>query len=271
MDVATIGLFLIGSCIGSFLNVVILRYCESLSGQKKPFQIHGRSHCPRCQRQLRWWELVPILSFVLLRGRCARCHTAISVQYPLVELAMGLLVVTLATPLPITMMEVYVLIFKSTIAALLVVLFMIDLKTMLLPDMFVGLLLGVVALGQAITYYLSPSTYNLNDALYGVVIGAGFLMFLWIITRGRGIGLGDVKLMFPIGVWAGLWGSVALLFIAYLVGGAVAFYLLGRRRATLKSAMPFGPFLCGAALSLLVFPAFPEQLLTLILGYNPFL
>ncbi len=273
-DLSALGAFLLGSVLGSFLNVVILRYISTLGSDSLTHQklnLGGRSHCPRCQRQLRWWELVPIISFIFLRGRCASCHTEVSVQYPLVELAMGLIVLVIATPIPTTLPEVWLTVVEISIAAVLVVLFMIDLKTMLLPDIFVGVLLGLVVMRQIVIYNLAPSTYRLADSLWGVGIGAGFLFFLWAVTRGRGIGLGDVKLMIPLGVWTGLTGSIALLFIAYMVGGVVACYLLARKQATIKSAMPFGPFLCGAALMLLLMPHLPEQLTTLLLGYNPWL
>lgn len=232
--------FVFGSIIGSFLNVVILRR-----------SVGGRSRCPACRQQLRWWELVPILSFTFLRGRCRRCHADISVQYPLVELTMGLLAMVLATPVPATLSEIAIIILEISMAAVLIVLFVIDLKTMLLPDLFVGLLLVLVLARIIVMTDFQFLLASFSSAALGAVVGTGFMLLLWLATRGRGIGLGDVKLMAPLGLLFGVGGTAALLFIAYLVGGAVAVYLLARGRATMKTAMPFGPFLCGAALLLL--------------------
>jgi prepilin signal peptidase PulO-like enzyme (type II secretory pathway) len=176
----------------------------------------------------------------------------------------------LATPLPVTPVDGALTVLSVGIAALLVILFMVDLKTMYLPDHFVGILLLAVVLLRVVDYSLLTTHYSLTNAMLGVGIGAGFLLMLWVVTRGRGIGLGDVKLMVPLGILFGPLGTTALLFIAYMSGGLLALYLLFKKKAHLKTALPFGPFLCGAALLLLIFPNLPNQLLALLLGYNPF-
>jgi prepilin signal peptidase PulO-like enzyme (type II secretory pathway) len=274
MMIYPVAAFLLGTCLGSFLNVVILRWIEAFKiadgGKMQNFSIGGRSHCPACRQELRWWELVPILSFVFLRGRCQRCGQSIAVQYPVVELALGLVVMVLAIPLPVTLDDSLSVILTIVIAALLVILFVIDLKTMLLPDGFIiALLIAVIGVRLVDYFYYSPLT--LISALIGAAIGGGFLLLLWIITRGRGIGLGDVKLMVPLGLLFGPLGTLTLLFLAYLVGGLLAIYLLARGRAHLKTALPFGPFLCGAALLVLLFPSLPERLIVLLIGYNPWM
>jgi leader peptidase (prepilin peptidase)/N-methyltransferase len=246
-------IFLFGATIGSFLNVVILRSIADKS-------LRGRSACPHCQKTLRWWELVPLFSFTLLAGRCARCRAEISVQYPLVELATGIFALVFFLPLPTSVAAVSAG-GLFIIAALLLVLFVVDLKTMLLPDLFV-VLLGVVIIGMLIL-----ERGDWLEAAHGALIGSGFLLFLWLITRGRGIGLGDVKLMLPLGLLFGIVGTTALLFIAFLAGGLWGSVLLLRRQASLKTAIPFGPFLCGAALLLLLWPDLPTRLLWL-LWYN---
>jgi prepilin signal peptidase PulO-like enzyme (type II secretory pathway) len=272
VDIEFPALFLLGSCIGSFLNVVIIRYVAAFSTPSSPtrFSLGGRSHCPHCGQILRWWELLPLISFIFLRGRCQRCRQDISVQYPIVEGSLGLLTMILATPLPVTPVDGALTVLSVGIAALLVILFMVDLKTMYLPDHFVGILLLAVVLLRVVDYSLLTTHYSLTNAMLGVGIGAGFLLMLWVVTRGRGIGLGDVKLMVPLGILFGPLGTTALLFIAYMSGGLLALYLLFKKKAHLKTALPFGPFLCGAALLLLIFPNLPNQLLALLLGYNPF-
>jgi prepilin signal peptidase PulO-like enzyme (type II secretory pathway) len=271
-----IGLFLLGSCLGSFLNVVILRSIDALKANetsgglgRRRLNVGGRSHCPHCHQQLRWWELVPILSFLWLRGKCHRCHHKISWQYPAVELAMGIITVALVLPLPTTLAAAAVSALHLIIASLLVVLFMVDLKTMLLPDNFVLAVLVIVILKKIIDYSQLPANYSLSRDFAGIAIGAGFLLCLWLVTRGKGIGLGDVKLMIPLGLLFGPLATTVLLFMAYSIGGALAIYLLLRKRATMKTALPFGPFLCGAALVVLLAPSLPMYLVTGLLGYNP--
>lgn len=252
-------LFIYGTVIGSFLNVVILR---SIAGRG----LGGRSCCPNCRQQLRWWELVPIVSFMLVQGRCRTCHQSLSIQYPLVELAMGVLVVLLGFPLPETAALWLILILKISIAALLIVLFVIDLKTMLLPDFFVVLLGVSVAARLVVEFYYLLSTIYFIHSLYGITVGSGCLGFLWLITRGRGIGLGDVKLMVPIGALFGGVDTAVLLFVSFFIGGLVAGYLLLAKRADMKTAIPFGPFLAGTAILLLVAPNITAYIRQLVFG-----
>lgn len=275
--------------MGSFLNVVILRYSEALPAPAKQRHVSrwlgGRSHCPHCHQTLRWWELVPIISFMLLRGHCARCRQRISIQYPLVECGLGLMVLVLATPLPANLTTWMVLALEITIVSLLMVLGVIDLRTMLLPDIF------VVLLGVVVILFLGISAFGLRDnqdavrdggyevltrqpavqqqlvdAVVGAVIGAGFLGLLWLVTRGAGIGLGDVKLMIPLGLLFGVNTTLVLLFLSFIAGGIVATLLLITKRAGMKTAIPFGPFLVGAALLLVLLPTVPHVAKQVLFG-----
>lgn len=245
-----------GVCLGSFLNVVSLRYVDRLGTQPTlPATITGRSRCVHCHQVLRWWELLPLLSFIMLRGRCQRCHRALSWQYPLVEGLMGVLAWRIAYLYPD---DIFTILLIVAITALLVVLAVIDFRTFLLPDSFIAGL-GIVVL--AWVTYRAPSW---TSVLGGIGIGAGFLLLLWMLTRGEGIGLGDVKLMLPLGALVGSQGTIVLLFIAFCVGGLYGLFLLARRAATLKTAVPFGPFLIGAALLLIVWPTLPERFFALL-------
>lgn len=217
-------LFIFGAAVGSFLNVLILR---SIAGQT----FGGRSYCPHCKRQLTARDLVPIFSYIFLRGRCRSCRQPISVQYPIVELASGILLI-LSYP--------DILLFVAV--CLLVVLFVIDLKSFILPDTFIVLLTIIAFLRWPVSW---P----------GAAIGAGFLLLLWLATRGKGIGLGDVKLMVPLGLMAAVPGTIAILGVAFFFGAAIGLFLIGTHQANRKTAIPFGPFLAGAGILTLLFPA----------------
>lgn len=237
---------LYGAVIGSFLNVVSLRYIARLTDVSVRLNIvGGRSQCPRCKQTLRWWELLPVVSFVGLRGKCKRCQQKISYQYPLIEILMGLVAAGLVVQTGVTLVTAGLLV----IGAILLVLAVIDFKTFLLPDSFIVALLGAVVVmlglqGRLFEYMV----------LGGIGVGAGFLLLLWIITRGQGIGLGDVKLLVPLGMLFGTYDTILLLFIAFCFGGMVGIFLLLRGGATLKTAVPFGPFLIAATLLLLLWP-----------------
>jgi prepilin signal peptidase PulO-like enzyme (type II secretory pathway) len=215
--------FLFGAAIGSFLNVVILRW---VSGQS----IAGRSHCPHCRRMLSWYDLIPLLSFTFFRGRCRTCYNPISWQYPVVELLSGVGAVLLFQSVT-----------HTVIFWLLIILFFIDFKAFILPDFFIVLLTAVIVLSVPVSQA-------------GMMAGAGFLLFLWLATGGQGIGFGDVKLMIPLGLLFGLAGTLMLLATAFIIGGTIGMYLLITKQATRKTAIPFGPYLTGVAMVQLVFP-----------------
>lgn len=244
--------FAYGAAGGSFINVVALRYIDRLS-LTLPL---SRSRCPHCQQTLRWWELVPLFSFLWLRGRCLRCQRKISYQYFIVELLMGVL----ATLVVALMMPVLPTIFLLVIVALLLALAIIDYHTFLLPDSFLALLtVGVLC------YWLARGGVSWEEVLGGISIGAGFLLLLWVATRGQGIGLGDVKLMIPLGALLGWQETMVMLFIAFCLGGVAGLVLLWRSRATLKTAVPFGPFLISAAWLVLLWPQLSQHFFALVL------
>lgn len=206
-------LFTFGLAVGSFLNVVIDRL------PKGENIISGRSRCDHCGKTLRWFELIPLLSFVLQRGRCLRCGKQLSVQYPIVEMATALGFAFLYPSFS------YILIFIS-----LFVIFVADLKYQIIPDSM--LIVGVVGvLFQGRPMWLAGFGASL------------FFLILFLITRGRGIGFGDVKLGFLMGLLLGFPYIVIALYIAFLTGATAGVILILGKMKTLKSAVPFGPFL----------------------------
>ncbi len=150
----------------------------------------------------------------------------------------------------------------------LIVLFTIDLRTLLLPDKYIIFLTVVVVARLLTTHYsLLTTNYQLfTTTLLGAAIGSGLLGLLWLITRGRGLGLGDVKLMIPLGLLFGYIDTAWLLLTAFFIGGLLAAGLLAAKKVTMKTAVPFGPFLAGAAILFILWPDLPRLLTTLILG-----
>ncbi len=242
-------LALVGASLGSLINVLSLRY------GKPGALITDRSRCPHCGGELRWWELIPVVSFIVLRGRCARCEAAISPQYPVVEVLSALFWVWPFLPWPESRPEYALAVSIAAILTALLLLFLIDLKTMILPDIYIVYLAILVLLRL---WAIPPAVPRAH--VVGAVTGAGFLLLLWFVTRGRGIGFGDVKLMIPLGLLLGLPATAALLWVAFVAGGMMAACLLLARKASLKTAVPFGPFLIAAASLALLWPALPELL-----------
>ncbi len=230
-------LFILGSAIGSFLHVVAERY---MSGES-PFV--GNSKCPHCNKQLTAQELIPIFSYIFQKAKCRGCGVAIPAHYPIIEFVTGILAVALLISQPLAFL----------LACILIILVRIDIRTMLLPDMFIWLLTGIAIISRLL-YGFSG-----DDIAFGVLAGAGIIYGIWAATFGQGIGFGDVKLMVPLGIYFGLQGTVTLLFIAFLFGGIWGVFLLATKRASRKTAIPFGPFLAGAALLLLVLPNISDR------------
>lgn len=238
-----------GACFGSFLNVVSLRF-------GRPAALAGRSACPHCARTLRWWELMPVISFAVLRGRCATCQHPLAWQYPFVEIWAALLWMWAASSHP----PVSALVIAS-IGTAIVLLWIIDVKYFLLPDFYLVILTILVVAKLWITGAPPPVS-----ALQGAAAGAGFLLLIWAATAGRGLGFGDVKLLIPLGLLLGASSTVVLLFLAFMSGGLTAAILLMSKKATLKTAVPFGPYLLASTLVLLIDPLLPQRLFASFLG-----
>lgn len=211
-------IFLIGLAVGSFLNVLSDRLPRGES------VLWGRSHCDFCKKTLRWFELIPVFSFVMQRGRCVRCHKSLSVQYPLVEIITGLGFVYVYPRID------YMIIFSS-----LLVLFISDLKYQILPD-------SMIVVGSLVAL-LHPHFLSAAGSF-------AFLYFLWAVTRGRGMGFGDVKLAFFMGLFLGYPGIITAFYIAFLTGAFVGVILIMQGKKQWKSTIAFGPFLIlGTALA----------------------
>lgn len=230
-------LFLLGLCVGSFLNCVVWRLNHDCS------PLRGRSFCPKCKHKLGWKDNIPLLSFVLLRGKCRYCRSPISWQYPIVELGTGILTVV-SFQLSVVRGEsplftVYCLLITFTLIAI----FVSDLLYTTIPDkiVFPSLLISFI-------YLVLQSPNILISNILISLITAGFFYFLVLITRGRGMGMGDVKLVALMGLVLGWPKIVVALFLAFLTGAFIGVILVIMGEKRLNSHIPFGPFLTAATL-----------------------
>ncbi len=258
--------FVFGTIIGSFLNVVILRLPQEES-------LLGRSHCTHCGHELGPLDLVPVLSFVLLGGRCRYCKKKFSARYALIEIITGLafLAVT-AVLMPQSALGWLELVRALFFVGLLIVVFAIDFEHFLILDTVVVpglvLLLAINAvLDIGLHQFLSLHGYVISGLL-GAVAGSLPFYALWLISKGKWMGFGDVKYMLLLGVALGLKMVGVALLVAFFLGALVSIFLLAVKKKHMSSQVPFGTFLStGAFITLLWGPSLLAWYLSL-LGFN---
>lgn len=271
----------LGLVVGSFINVVVVRLpkileqqwrteCAALAGADVPAPAVGgadvvdtppaddaalslsspRSHCPNCQAPIRPWHNVPVISYLCLRGRCARCRAAISPLYPLVELAAGVLAGLVAWRFGATPTAVAALLATW----LLLTMALIDARTQLLPDvltlslLWLGLLVSIVPFHAGL---VRPA-----DAIIGAAAGYGVLWSVFVLFRAltgkHGMGHGDFKLAAALGAWLGWQALPMVLLLASLGGSVIGLALMATGRMSRGTPMPFGPWLAAAGWLVLV-------------------
>lgn len=224
-------IFIFATFIGSFLNVCIYRIPREES------IVFPGSHCPECGTTIKPYDLVPVLSWVFLRGKCRTCGTAISPRYPAVELLTGILIALVYMKYGLTIPFILV----SFLTLHLVVMTFIDLDHQIIPD---GLTMLVAAGGVVNVAYgrISGSGLTIGQAALGILIGGGFFLVIAIVSNG-GMGGGDIKLMAALGLWFGWQGILLVMFLSFIIGGVVSVGLLIARKAGRKQMVPFGPFI----------------------------
>jgi len=245
--------FVFGLIIGSFLNVVIYRFHTGKS-------LNGHSHCLSCTKRLRWYELLPVVSYLALRGRCSGCGSYIPTRYLWVELITGLLFVFgFLTQLPVFWP------LTAAVIMILVIITVYDLRHLIIPDSLVVALAILALAWQLFTSYLLGWDLSiLLDALWGGVTLSLPLFLVWLLSFGRAMGLGDPKLALPLGFLLGNWSAgLTALILSFWIGAAISILLLayqellkqGKKRLafpcsqlTMKSEVPFAPFLISAFL-----------------------
>lgn len=231
------GSFLLGTVIGSFLNVCI---CRIPVGESI---VHPPSRCPKCGSAIRWYQNIPILSYLLLQGRCAGCGVRISPRYPLVEALTGLLFALVIYRFGL---EYFVPVLWLFAASLVVITF-IDLDHQIIPDV---ISLPGIIVGIACSFVIPWISWT--DSLLGILVGGGSLYLIAagyeLLTKKEGMGGGDIKLLAMIGAFLGWKAVLPVIFFSSLMGTLVGVPVMLIQKADSKLAIPFGPFLAAAAL-----------------------
>jgi leader peptidase (prepilin peptidase)/N-methyltransferase len=255
----------LGLVVGSFLNVVIHRlpkmmeaqwaqdfadYLDEPAPDEVPLSLaYPGSQCPHCNANIKAWQNIPVVSYALLRGRCASCEAPISIRYPLVEMVTALLWVICGLTFGVSSALAGALL----LTAVLIALTAIDLDLQLLPD---SLTLPLLWVGLLIN--MTGTFTSLESALLGAVFG---YLSLWsvywlfkIVTGKEGMGYGDFKLLAALGAWFGLAALPTIVLLSSLVGATLGLTLILTGQQTRETPMPFGPFLAGAGLIHLLYP-----------------
>lgn len=280
-----LGTFLLGTIVGSFLNVVIDRADSDESALK------GRSHCPYCGKILSWWELIPIFSYIFLRGRCSSCHHKLSLQYPLVEGGTGLIYVFLLKFLltfsflhsflhwPI-LEQILVVINVGMLLYWLNVLIIVavyDWKKYLIINEIIFPAIGITLFWKilegillkifpshllflsSLNHFLGSENYLFGSYSYftslllGILVFGGTISLLAFLSRERAMGWGDAILAIFLGMILGWPESLLALIIAFLSGGVISLILIALKKKTFHSYIPFAPFLVLGAMTIMLF------------------
>lgn len=239
----------LGLIVGSFLNVAAYRFNTGRS-------FNGASHCLSCAERLRWFELLPVVSYVALRGRCRHCSSRIPIHYLLGELVTASLFGVVFT----SVSTITSLLFGWLMVSLLMLIIIYDIRHLIIPDELV-IMLFVLALGVQLyslpTFTLFGVSLTLTTAVFGALATAGVYWSLWWYSSGRWMGLGDAKLALPLGFMVGVGNAFSLVVLSFWVGAIYSLVLLGLQRLqagttvmplqqnsiTIKSEVPFAPFI----------------------------
>lgn len=279
-----IALFLVGLAVGSYSNVLTMRYRPG--GRLFGNTVAGRSHCPHCKRTLRWFELIPLISFILQRTRCRTCHAKLSWQYPLVELCSGIFFTTfpllaadfftirfydVAHFLAPLWFYIFILLWVCVLSIWLAMV-VIDIKHFLIPDEF-NIIVGILGVGVIATLMLAGETisrFNMSflghyapifwqssSIIVSYIVGAfaGALVFLliFVLSRGRAMGFGDVKLGFASGLVLGWPAVIVAVAFSFIIGGFYGAVLLLAKKKRGSDKLPFAPFFVLGALLVVFF------------------
>ena len=248
-------IFILGACLGSFSNVCIYRL------PKNKQIVSGRSFCPRCKKKINWFDNLPLISFLILNGKCRKCKKVISLRYFIVEIATGIIFLLIY----LNYNDLSTIIFLSVLSLIYIIIFFIDLENFIIPD---SLNFSIMALALFKNFLPISSTsfiQDINQSIIGGMVGYSIIwliIYLYkVIKKIEGMGLGDAKLMAGIGLLFG-WQSVPfVLFVSALLGLIFVLPSLINKQKNMKSEIPFGPFIILACMIYFIFGDFLYSLI----------
>ena len=243
--------FVFGLVVGSFLNVCIYRIPIEKS------IVYPPSSCPKCNTQIKWYDNIPVLSYIILGGKCRQCRSKISPIYPLIEILTGFITVLIYLKFKLSIQTAAFLIFSYA----LIVGSFIDLKHYIIPD---RISLGLIAVGVAFSYFLPIGLKgSLIGAASGFVILYGLALLGELLFKKEAMGGGDIKLLSGIGAFLGIKGVLFVLLFSSFLGSLIGIALITAGKKELTSKIPFGPYLSLAAVC---YPFFGEWIIKFIYG-----
>ncbi len=233
LDYANISIiFIVGLLFGSFLNVVIYRIPKSIS------LIKPASNCPNCSENLKWYENIPLLSYIFLFGKCSHCKTNISIQYPLIELLTGLMLIGIAY----YSIDILQFIVFSLLGMTLLCLVVIDFKNYILPDILI-----IISFVIVLFYFgYSEKLEALPRLYYAILAGSGMYVLRMVTTKiykKETFGMGDIKLSVLIGFIIGYWDAFVAIFFGFVLAAVIFSILIITRLQKKDAYLPFGPYL----------------------------
>lgn len=228
----TLLISLYGLIIGSFLNVCIYRI------PKEESIAFPSSHCPNCNTKLKWYDNIPIISYLTLVGKCRYCGKKISPQYPTVELLNAIIYLIIYSHFGFSL-ELF---FYAIIFSILIIITVIDLQHMIIPDILVILILGATIIYKFVSYLLYSNSPELINSLGGLVLSALLFIIIIIVSKG-GMGGGDLTLIGALGFILGIKKIFLTIFLSFILGAIISIFLLITKIKEKKDPIPFGPFI----------------------------
>jgi len=233
---------MVGAVVGSFLNVCIYRIPEHRS------IVFPSSHCPKCRHPIKPWDNIPLVSYLILRGRCRHCEGKISLQYPLVELITAAMALLLFWKFGLSVKFLFSFIFTCS----LIVIAFIDLHHQIIPDLIT--LPGIPLFFLGAVFFMD---IHVREALLGILLGGGILYIIAfvyaLLTKREGMGGGDIKLLAMLGAFSGWKSLLFILLLSSSLGALVGITVMIVKGKDMKYAIPFGPFLALAAVAYIFF------------------
>ncbi len=243
-------IFIFGLLIGSFINCILYRL------KKNEEFVKGKSYCPKCNHLLSWKDLIPVFSWIFLKGKCRYCKKKISIEYPLIEITTGalFLLATIFVFANYPQFALFHLLFYLVIIPSFLIIFVFDLRHFLVSEA-VLLYTGIfVVLWRIIALFLE--IHSLIDLLFyflAALLSSLFFGALYLLTKKKGIGFGDIEIIFLIGLIVGIPNIFFVIFIGSLIGSIIGIFMILFFKKNMKTALPFGPFLVVSAFIMLFY------------------